>query len=88
MSTLHKIAKLESLNIIPEEQKEKINKLLSVKRPSQWYLLRLREEDCDEIESILESIEKKSEENFKIARKIESVKHECIPITINEDDFI
>ena len=86
--TLRKIAGLEKANLIPQETEEKINKLLSVKRTSQWYLLDFSDEDCQEIESALSVIETKINTNNNTIGRVQNVRHESIAILLDGEDFI
>lgn len=86
--TLAKIATLERTNLIPQDIEEKINKLLSVKRTSQWYLLGLTDQDCNEIQNVLSVIQQRINTNSQTIRRVESVRHEAISILFQDEDFI
>jgi hypothetical protein len=85
---LTKICMIEDTPVLKPEVQEKLDKLINVKRTSQWEHLQLSEEEADAIFVELENIETKTKRNGVMRGRIENLPHENISVILPDEDFI
>lgn len=87
LKILEKLDSLEEANPIPKKMEEILDKLINIKKVSQFKELDLSDEDCDKIITHLEGIEVYFQINGSYIDKLKSAKPEYIPISFS-DNFL
>ena len=88
MNVLQKIVRLESTPIIPQTTEVTLNKLINITRTSQWELLQLSDEQCDNLHTELTQLDKSMKDNYKVSSRVSDCRHESISIILDDEDFI